>query len=190
MTRGLRLLAVASLGFVLGAPRSAPGIVIEGVSVPERVLVAGVELSLRGAGLLRFGYLVKLYVGALYAPASIPGEGVLGEVPRRLEIEYFRPIEAEIFRVSTERGIAANVDAPTLARLEPAIERMNALYRDVEPGDRYALTYVPGVGTELALNGVRLGSVPGADFARAMVSIWIGENALDPGFRAELLGDR
>jgi hypothetical protein len=62
------------------------------------------------------------------------------------------------------------------------------LYRDVKPGDRYALTYVPGVGTELALNGTRLGTVAGADFAAAVFAIWLGPKAIDDSLKTQLLG--
>ena len=63
----------------------------------------------------------------------------------------------------------------------------DALYEDVEPGDRYALTYAPGVGTELALNGRRLGVLEGADFSAALFSIWIGDEPLDESLRDQLL---
>jgi hypothetical protein len=58
----------------------------------------------------------------------------------------------------------------------------------VKPGDRYALTYVPGVGTELTLNGSPLGTVAGADFASAVFAIWLGPKALDESLKTQLLG--
>ena len=74
------------------------------------------------------------------------------------------------------------------AKLRPQIDKLNALYKDVKPGDRYALTYLPGVGTELALNGTSLGIVEGADFAAAVFAIWLGPNAIDQSLRTQLLG--
>jgi hypothetical protein len=62
-------------------------------------------------------------------------------------------------------------DAQTLEKLRPRIEKHNALYADVQPGDRYALTYVPGSGTELTLNGTPRGIIRGADFASAIFAI-------------------
>jgi hypothetical protein len=61
------------------------------------------------------------------------------------------------------------------------------MYEDIEPGDRYALTYLPGVGTELARNGRRLGVIEGADFSSALFAIWLGERALDDSLRRQLL---
>ena len=109
-------------------------------------------------------------------------------MPKRLEIEYFYAIAADGFANATDVGIAANVDTPTFEALKPRIARLNALYRDVRPGDRYALTYLPGVGTELALNGKRLGVIEGADFAVALFSIWLGPKPLDVPLKTQLLG--
>ena len=60
----------------------------------------------------------------------------------------------------------------------------------MEPGDRYALTYLPGEGTELAKNGVRLALVPGEEFAEAYFGIWLGEAPLDRNLRDQLLEPR
>ena len=65
--------------------------------------------------------------------------------------------------------------------------KIDALYQDVEPGDRYALTYVPGAGTELAKNGEPLGVIPGADFASAYFAIWLGDDPIDASLRDQLL---
>ena len=62
------------------------------------------------------------------------------------------------------------------------------MYVDVKPGDRYALTYVPGVGTELAFNGKPRGVIEGADFAAAYFAIWLGPQPLDNSLKEKLLG--
>jgi hypothetical protein len=50
------------------------------------------------------------------------------------------------------------------------------------------LTYLPGIGTELALNGRPMGVIEGADFAAAIFSLWLGENPYDRQFKSALLG--
>jgi hypothetical protein len=108
-------------------------------------------------------------------------------VPRRLEIEYFWAIPADAFARTTTDLIARNADAAARERLADPLEKLNALYRDVQAGDRYALTYVPGKGTELALNGVPLGVVEGAEFSSALFAIWLGDQPLDEMLRERLL---
>jgi len=113
---------------------------------------------------------------------------VLADEAKRLEIEYFWGISANDFRTATIEGISRNVSADKIAELEPAIRSFNTFYSDVEPGDRYALTYLPGKGTELSLNGEPRGIVAGLDFAAAMFSIWLGESPLDRALKSALLG--
>ncbi|MBK9111219.1 MAG: chalcone isomerase family protein [Nitrospira sp.] len=56
----------------------------------------------------------------------------------------------------------------------------------MKPGDRYGLTYLPGVGTELALNGERKGIVEGADFAAAYFAIWLGPDPINEALKEGL----
>jgi hypothetical protein len=117
-----------------------------------------------------------------------PAEKVLSDVPKRLEIEYFVPIEAEDFAFSTNELTARNVDAAVLNRLRPRLDQLNTLYEDVSPGDRYSLTYIPGVGTELALNGEARGTIEGNEFAAAVFSMWLGPQPIDESLKDSLLG--
>ncbi len=161
--------------------------VIEGVDFVDARSESGVALRLHNVALLRW-YFLKAYVAALYLGDGVAPGRVLGDVPKRLEIEYFYGIGAEDFAKSTRVTVGRNVPPGAYEALRTRIERFNALYRDVKPGDRYALTYLPGRGTELALNGEVLGRVEGADFAAAMFSIWLGEDPVDDDLKTDLLG--
>ena len=148
------------------------------------------SLALANVGLLRYRIFIKAYVAALYLERGVTPDRVLHDVPKRLEIEYFYKIPAGGFADATDVGIAANVGADALPALQPRIAKLNGLYRDVRPGDRYALTYLPGHGTELALNGRALGVVEGADFAAAVFAIWLGPQPIDAALKAQLLAPR
>jgi hypothetical protein len=171
--------------------QSARAAEIEGVGFVDRLSVGTSELRLHGTGLLRYRVFIKGYVAALYLGESFGGEAtpraVLADVPRRLEIEYFWAIPADKFAKATVEGIVRGTDPATFERLGRRIDQINKLYKDVEPGDRYAITYIPGVGTELALNGRPLGVVEGADFSAALFAIWVGPEPLDESLRDQLL---
>lgn len=160
---------------------------IEGVEFADRYEWNDTPLILNGVGLLRYRVLIKGYVAALYLGERVEPDRVLDAVPRRLEIEYFWSISADAFSEAMREGVARNVDAQTFERLREPMRRLGALYEDVEPGDRYALTYIPGIGTELALNGEPRGVVEGDQFSAALFSIWVGERALDASLRQSLL---
>ena len=131
---------------------------------------------------------IEHFEGKLRPRRPYPEKQVLEDVPKRLEIAYKYGFEAADLRKATIDGIRNNVDAATFAELAEPIAAMNALYRDVEPGQRYAITYVPGVGTELALDGEVLGVVPGAAFGSAVFGIWLGPKPFDDALRDTLLG--
>jgi hypothetical protein len=183
------VIALAIAATCLGA-HPALGAEIEGVAFPDQYRWSGAQLRLNGMGLLRYRVFIKGYVAALYLGERVAPERALDDVPRRLEIEYFWSIPAGAFAEITLEGIERSVDAEALERLRVRIERFNTLYEDVTPGDRYALTYVPGVGTELALNGEPKGVIEGADFSSALFAIWIGEQAFDESLREQLLAKR
>jgi hypothetical protein len=182
--QALRLPVAAFALLALGAA-AQPSVQVDGVSFPSRQSGRGVELEFQGAALLRYRVVFKGYVAALYLGREVRAEQALADVPRRIEIEFWA-IPADAFARSTSEWIARNAGAATLVRLREPLAKLNARYADVERGDRYALTYVPGVGTELALNGDPLGVVEGAEFLSALFAIWLGEDPLDENLRESL----
>jgi len=185
--RNRHFLAFVCLALACGAGGSAAAATVSGIEFTERFEWRGLTLRLNGAGVLRYRVFIKGYAAALYLGEEVAPDRALEDVPRRLEIEYLWAIPAEAFVRVTQDSIARNVDEETLAGMRGAIEQLNRLYEDVEPGDRYALTYVPGVGTELALNGEPRGVVEGAAFSSALFSIWLGEKPVNEPLRERLL---
>ena len=160
---------------------------IEGILFKDSYIAESTRLRLTGVGLLRYwGF--KAYVGALYLEEGVSIGEVMSDTAKRIELEYFRSIKGKDFGPATNKSIAKNVDSKTFDRLRPQIKFHNSLYQDVKPGDRYALTYVPGRGTELALNGEPKGIIEGAEFAAAIFSIWLGPKPMNEAFKKQLLG--
>lgn len=147
-------------------------------------------LALSGVGVLRYLGLISIYDGALYLPPEVKPDQVLDDVSKRLEVKYIRSFKAEDFGPATIAGIKKNVDPKTYARLESRIAYHNALYEDIAPGDRVALTYIPFRGTTLEINGEVKGMIQGADFAEALFSMWLGEKPFDKAFKKALLGEK
>lgn len=181
--------AIIVLLVLTAVPAGATGTVTVGeVVFSENITIADTVLKLKGAAVLRYLALFKAYAGAFYLPPDAASWQGGGALPCRLELSYYRAITAADFDRATRKKVADNVDAATYARLAERLEQFGALYRDVQPGDRYALNYVPGLGTELTLNGASLGRIPGADFAAAVFAIWLGANPIDDNFKTALLG--
>ena len=175
------------LVFVAPSP-NASSTEISGVFFEDHVFVGNTLLSKRGAGLFRYLGIIKAYVGALYVEDGKQIQELLNNSAKRLEIEYFHNIKGDDFGPATNKLLARNVDPEILAGLQDRIDKHNALYEDVQPGDRYSLTFIPGKGTELALNGEPKGIIEGDDFASAIYSIWLGKNPISHSFKNQLMG--
>jgi hypothetical protein len=168
-------------------PPTVLSVEIDGSIFKERLQIGENKLVLTGTGLFRYwGF--KAYVGALYLEQGCSVEEVLLDRAKRIELEYRRAIKGSAFGPATDKSLAKNVDSRTLERLRTRIDYHNSLYEDVKPGDRYSLTYLPGRGTELALNDEPKGIIEGADFASAIFSIWLGPKPLNNAFKNQILG--
>ena len=166
---------------------AAQAAIIEGVMFADRYQTGTTTLTLNNVGLLRYRVIFKGYVAALYLGEGTRPEDVLTDVPKRLELEYFWSIAGADFGKAAEKILADNFPDAQVAPFRSRLDRLNTLYENVKPGDRYSLTYIPGVGTELALNGKPKGVIEGADFAAAYFAIWLGAKPLDASLKTQLL---
>jgi hypothetical protein len=183
----LKITLLTNVFFILLVSPNLFAADIQGVTFRDTINTGGIDLEIRGTGLYRHLVVIKAYVGALYMLPEVPSNEVLSDTPKRLEVEYFHAIKGEAFGAATNKVMARNVDAETFERLKPQVAHHNSLYRDVQPGDRYSLTYVPGRGTKLALNDEPLGIIEGAEFAMAIFSMWLGEQPMNKSFKKQLL---
>ena len=60
----------------------------------------------------------------------------------------------------------------------------------MKSGDEAVMTYVPGTGTTLEVNGKALGTIEGRPFARALLAVWLGDKPPDKGLRQGVLGQQ
>jgi hypothetical protein len=182
--------ALAIATTLLMSMASDSPLLVERVAFQRALEVPGARLVLEGAGLFRWKYFVKVYAAAHYVGEDARGRTADADVPRRLEIAYFVGISGEDFGRAADELLSEALPPDRLAPLRSRLDELHRAYVNVKAGDRYALTYVPGRGTELTLNGAPLALIPGADFARAYFGIWIGQRPIDGGLRDALLPGR
>jgi hypothetical protein len=129
-----------------------------------------------------------VYSAAFYGPPALkPADALNAETPRVLVLHYHRSIDRNDIIEAASQILARQVP-DQISALRSRIESLNAVYRSVQQGDRYSLTYSPATGTTLALNDTPLVTVPGADFATAYFGIWLSERQpLSEDLRKELL---
>ncbi|MCE2826529.1 MAG: chalcone isomerase family protein [Verrucomicrobium sp.] len=155
---------------------------------PQSLTEDGTTFQRIGTKTFRWMSILKVYDASLHLGAGESPERVFADIPMRLHLVYHRGFTAAEIVKGGDTLLARNVDAATLTSLRDRLERLNATYRDVKPGDSYTLTYVPGAGTTLRLNGSALITVPGHDFAAAYFRIWLGDKPINDSLRDALLG--
>ena len=161
-------------------------------NLETRARLDGTELVLNGAGLRNFLFL-DVYAVALYLPRrQTDADDVLRhDLPRRVSITFLR-------EVSTERDVEYLLDSlrenntpEELAPMRERIEQFLGLIRaegTLAKGSVVQLDYLPRVGTRVWLNQRHVGTVPGADFNRAVLKIWLGERPTQESLKRALLG--
>jgi len=186
----LLLLFLLAIFLRFSLPEVASAMTVENIPFAESTTIGGKPVPLRNTAVLRYLKVIKAYVAALYLPEGVKAEEVLADLPKRLEISYLVSIKGPDFHKGAAPVMERNQTPVELARLQGRLDRINAAYKDVKPGDRYALTYLPGRGTELALNGTPLVVIEGADFAAAYFGIWLGREPIDEKLKRDLLKGR
>ena len=165
----------------------AQALEIKGVRFSDTVVVGQSELELNGVAVLKWAMLFDVYAGALYLPKGVPGQSWSNDIPKRLELSYFREIEGKGFAEASDKLLQDNLLPAEYQALEKRLQTFYRFFRDIKPGDRYSINYFPEKGTELRFNENPLGHVPGADFAAAYFGIWLGDEPISKGFRDRLL---
>ena len=132
---------------------------------------------------------VSVYVAALYLakPSSDP-DAILGpSSPRELILQFVRDVGAEDITEGWDEGFAKNAK-DQLAALKQRMAMLDGWMADVKTGQRLTFVFQPGVGVRVDVNGTVKGTIPGDDFARGFLSIWLGAEPPNPELKAGLLG--
>jgi hypothetical protein len=176
---------------VTGSASAQEVVELAGVELAPRAEVAGTDLVLNGAG-IRKKFFVKVYIGALYLPRSAgQADAVLAmDGPKRVLMHFlYKKVEAGQLVDGWNEGFENNQSAENLTKLGPRLEQFNALFTDVVAGDEVLLDFLPGQGTRVTVRGEQKGLIPGDDFYRALLAVWLGEKPADKGLKKGMLGN-
>lgn len=184
----MRIAIVLSLLAALVVPATAGK--RAGVEMPDRIQVAGKQLTLNGMGLREATMLnVDVYVAGLYLEkVSSDAAAIIGSNQTKVLVLHFvRDIDrgkiVEALRAGFEHN--ATVD---LATIQGSIERLVAATPDFKKGDTLMFTYVPGKGVTITLDGVTKGTINQPGFETSLFSIWLGARPPNKGLKTGLLG--
>ena len=180
---------------LLAAPLTTPPAAIDtsrtmnGVTMAEAIDVGERQLTLNGMA-TRKKFVVKVYVAALYVSTkSSDADQILGEdAPRRMIMHFLRGVDKKKICDAWQDGLTKNTPEAS-AELTQQFVDLCGMMADVKDDDELTFTYVPEQGTEVSVAGTVTGTIPGKDFADAILRCWIGPKpGPGEGFRKNLLG--
>jgi len=175
---------------ILGAP--VFGAECLKVKVPDTVKAGGADLVLNGLGIRKATFLnVKVYVAGLYLPQKSGDAGkIIGaNEPWQLVLRFVRDVDASDIRDAWEEGFEKNA-GDKLATLQPRIKTLNARMVDFKEGQYLSFTDDPAKGVAVDVNGASGAVIEGADFANALLSIWLGREPPNEDLKSGLLGGK
>lgn len=131
-----------------------------------------------------------VYAAAFYAPTKASArQAVSTPLTQRLELYYFRNIDSQDVVKAAWVTLERQHDAATLQRLRPELDALHATFKDIQPGDRYALNFTAGSGLTLEINGKVAFTSQNPALARAYLGIWLSPDGLSDELRTSLLAD-
>ncbi|MGE0119694.1 MAG: chalcone isomerase family protein [Dongiaceae bacterium] len=179
--------------FVVPVVSSAPALGAEclDVTVPDSVNVGSADLALNGLGIRKATFLkVKVYVAGLYLPQKANDAAqVHGDGPWQLVLHFVRDVDASDIRDAFNEGFEKAAGG-NLAALRPRIDALNARVVDVKKGQYLAFANDPAKGVAIDANGAGGSAIEGADFATALLAVWIGKEPPNEDLKAGLLGGK
>ena len=169
---------------------SAHAAEVAGVKIPDE----DQKLVLNGAGLRKRAFF-QVYVIGLYLPekktAAADAIGAAG--PKRVLIHMMRDVGADQFGSALADGMKDNVSEAEMKALEPRVKQLQAIMlamKEAKQGMRITLDWTPA-GTAVTIDGKPAGQpIPGEDFYRALLKIWLGEKPVQDDLKKALLGEK
>ncbi|MBI3188497.1 MAG: chalcone isomerase family protein [Gammaproteobacteria bacterium] len=166
---------------------------VAGVQIAETATVPGVSqvLQLNGTG-IRTKLFFKIYVAALYtAETSNNPDNLLNSTAARRMVMHmlYDEVEKEKLTKGWTEGFDKNMGAADYIAMKPRMMRFNDMFRTLRKNDIVLIDYIPDVGTRVTIAGEEKGVIEGADFFRAVLSVWIGKEPATEDMKEGLLGE-
>ncbi len=158
-----------------------------GMEFREAHRESGLALQLLGTSTKKLLFM-DLFVAGFYLDKDVERARALEDVGKRVEISYFKAVSAQRFVDFITKRMEKNMSAEDFDRVRGRIESLHNIFVDLEAGDLFTMTYIPGTGTRFEHNGRVLGSVPGADFGKGIFATWVGDKPFDHSVKRQVLG--
>ncbi len=150
------------------------------------------ELKLNGASVREIYFLIKSYVGALYLeqPSTDIDQIINSETHKRMSFTVMlRKVGSRRIANALQEALTVNISESDHKKLVPHLKQMLSYFEgNMRMGEEAFFDYIPGVGTRITIKNEVKGIIPGKEYFKAMLSIWIGETPVGRDFKDDVLG--
>jgi len=162
---------------------------VAGVAVPASAMLGDKSLPLHGAG-LRKRVFFKVYVGALYLEArGATAEAIVAaDAPKLVRMHFLRDVAREDVLKAFREGFEKNSGAAAAQALASLAQVEKAIPPEVKTGQVLLVSYLPGAGSSVGVEGGASATVAGKEFADALFRNWLGSEPADADLKAGMLG--
>jgi hypothetical protein len=187
----MKFLTTGLAALILTISMAVPALSAEkaGVTLRDSQFIGTHVVKLNGIA-LREKFFVDVYVAGLYLSekSSDPATILSKDSARLMVMHFVHDVEAKKINDAWIDGLQDNVD-PVTPELTARFEQLAAMMEDIKDGEVMSFSYEPATGTTVMVKGMNKGTIPGKDFADAILATWIGSKP-GPGksFKKALLG--
>ena len=173
----------------MGLPPGGRRVEVAGVTVAPDATLGGKALVLNGAG-LRKRFLFKVYVGALYVESrsSDPGALVAADAPKLVRMHFLRDVDRDSILGAFREGFEKNSPGSAAAASAKLEQVARILPAEIKSGQVMTVSYLPGPGSTVGIEGGPSATVEGKEFADALFRNWLGPDPADADLKVGMLG--
>lgn len=132
-----------------------------------------------------------IYIGALFAPSSVTEVEQLrnDNIAKRMSIHFISAFSHRKMARHWKERLAMNNSRNKWQPLTREIVNFSRIFkRNFEVSDELNIDHVPGVGTQIYLNGTLFETIDKPGFADLLLNVWIGNNPPTKAFRKSIRG--
>ena len=161
---------------------------LAGVTLPDTQQVGGKTLVLNGMG-IRTKYMVKVYVGGLYLEqkSSDANAIIKSDAPKQIVMKFLHGASKSQMTDAYDEGFSNN-SPEAVKTMKAQIDQFLGGLDAVKSGDEMVVSYVPGTGTTMAINGQKKVTIADPAFGPVILSVWLGPKPPNADLKKGMLG--
>ncbi len=193
LTTALTVAGAAVLYLAMSLAARGATVTVAGVELADTAKVGASTLVLNGAG-KREKFIFDVYVAGLYLQThESDAAQVLGDAgAKRITMALLRNLSAEQLSDALREGIGQNSTPAEVSALQPQIESLIAIMTAIgsaHKGDVITIDFLSDGNTVVGVGGQPRGRpIPGVNFQRALLAVWLGEKPVQADLKRALLG--